>query len=110
MMLGFGRRDGDGADGACRLIVEERDPGGAVVGGAPDAAVVEADIEDVGLAGNARKRAGAAGARGPDLTPVHLGIEFGVERLGRGEGCECSYRKAGKNKTPEARQVQSGLS
>ena len=81
--VGIGRRDGDGADRAGGLVIEQRRPGGTVVGGAPDAAVVEADVEDVGLAGHAGKRAGASGARRPDGAPVHLGIKLGVERLGR---------------------------
>ena len=66
------RRDGDGADRAGRLVVEERHPVGAVVGRAPDAAVVEADVEDVRLARHAGQRAGAAGARRADVAPVHL--------------------------------------
>ena len=85
--VGVGGRYGDGADGAGGFAVEEGDPGGTVVGGAPDAAVIEADIEDVGLAGDAGEGAGAAGARWADGAPVHLRIEPRIERL-RGEGRE----------------------
>ena len=56
-------------------LVEERRPGRAVVGGAPDAAVIEADVEDVGLAGHAGERPRAAGPGRSDGAPVHLGIE-----------------------------------
>ena len=66
------RRDGDRADRAGRLVVEQRHPVGAVVGRAPDAAVVEADVEDVRLAGDAGQRAGASGARRADVAPAHL--------------------------------------
>ena len=83
--VGIGGRHGDGADGAGRLVIEQRNPGGAEVGGAPDAAVVEADIEDVGLAGHAGKRARASGAGRPDGSPVHLGIESAVDVLSRRE-------------------------
>ena len=85
--VGIGRRHGDGADRAGGLVVEQRRPGGAVVGGAPDAAVIEADVEDVGLAGHAGEGARAPGAGRADRAPVHLGIEPGIERL-RGEGRE----------------------
>src|SRR5207237_419135 len=47
-----GGGDGDGADRAGALVIEERVPGRAVVGGAPDAAVIEADVRDVRLAGD----------------------------------------------------------
>src|SRR5215471_14720926 len=42
------RRDGDRADRAGRLTVEERLPGRAVVRRAPHAAVIETDVCDVG--------------------------------------------------------------
>jgi len=68
---GVGRRDRDGADGARGLAVEDRRPVRSVVGGSPDASVVEADVEHVRLAGHSGQRPGAARARGPDLAPVH---------------------------------------
>ena len=86
--VGVGGRDGDGADGAGGLVVEERRPGGTVIGGAPDAAVIEADVEDVGLAGDAGESARAAGARRSDGAPVHLGIKAGIDRLRGREGRE----------------------
>ena len=68
--VGIGRRDGERADGAGRLIVEDRLPGAAVVGGLPDAAVVDADVEDVGLAGHAGRPDGAAAAERADHPPA----------------------------------------
>ena len=81
------RRDGDRADRAGRLIVEQRHPVGAVVGRSPDAAVVEAGVEDVGLARNAGQRAGASGARRADVAPAHLAER---EVLGGGRRT-CTY-------------------
>ena len=92
--VGVGRRDRDGADGAGGLVIEERNPGGPVIGGAPDAAVIEADIEDIRLAGHARKRARAAGPGRPDGPPVHLGIKFGIDGLSRG-----NLRQRGQTET-----------
>jgi hypothetical protein len=70
--IGIGRCDGDGADRAGGLVVEDRDPVGAVVGRPPHAAVVEAGVEGVGERGDARDRARASGAGGADLAPAHL--------------------------------------
>ena len=70
--VGVRRRDGDRADRAGRLVVEQRHPVGAVVGRSPDAAVVEAGVEHVRLAGDAGQRAGASGASRADVAPAHL--------------------------------------
>src|ERR1022692_4468422 len=43
------RRNGDGANGAGRLIVEDRRPGAPVVIGLPYAAVHRANVEDIRL-------------------------------------------------------------
>ena len=70
------RRDGDRADRARRLVVEERHPRRPVVGRAPHAAVVEAGVEHVRLAGTPDRararpartgRSGASAARGSCL-------------------------------------------
>ena len=45
------RRHRHRADGAGGLVVEDGIPGAAVVVRLPDAAVVDADVEDVGLIG-----------------------------------------------------------
>ena len=65
--LRVGGRDGDGADRAGGLLVEDRLPGAAVVGGLPDAAVDRADVEDVGLAGNAAEARVRPPRNGPTL-------------------------------------------
>ena len=83
--VGVGGRDSDGADGAGGLGIEEGLPGGTVVSGAPDTAVIETDIEDVGLAGDAGQSAGTSGAGRADLTPVHFGIEVRRDGLSLGE-------------------------
>ena len=79
-----GRRDRDSADGAGGLVIEQGRPGGAVIRGAPDAAVIETDVEHVGLAGHARQSTRASGAGRADLPPVHFGIKVGRNRLGNG--------------------------
>jgi hypothetical protein len=97
--VGVGGSDGDGADGAGGLVIEERVPRGAVIGGAPDAAVIEADVENVGLAGDAGKGASAAGAGRADLSASASRNKASGRSLGRaspvpGEGaslfCECT--------------------
>ena len=65
------RRHGDRANGARRLRVEQRHPRRAVVGRAPDSAVVESDVKDARLARHAGQRARAAGSRRADLSPRH---------------------------------------
>ena len=85
-----GRRDGEGADGAGRLVVEDRLPGAAVVGGLPDAAVVDADVEDVGLAGHAGGADGAAAAERADHAPAQAGVERRGEGLRGGAGHEAA--------------------
>ena len=60
--VGIGGRDGERADGAGGLVVEDGVPGAAVIGGLPDAAVAHADVEDVGLPGDPLGGFGASGA------------------------------------------------
>ena len=79
-MLGSDGRHGDRADRPRGLVVEQRRPGGTEIGGAPDAAVVEADVEDVGLAGHSGESPGASSAGRAYGAPVHLGVKFRVER------------------------------
>ena len=92
--VGVRRRHRDGANRAGGLVVEERRPGGAVVGGAPDAAVVEADVEHVGLARRTGERPRASGPRGSDRAPMHLGGDVG--RLGGGAGGLGQQRRNGE--------------
>ena len=50
--------------------IEDRLPRAAGVGGFPDAAVVDADVEDIGLGGDAGGADGAAGAERADVAPL----------------------------------------
>ena len=61
--VGIGRRDGDGADGRGRLIVEDRLPGEAAVGRLPDAAGRRGRVVDHRIAGDAAGPADAAAGR-----------------------------------------------
>ncbi len=75
--VGVGGGEGDGADGAGGLVVEEGLPGAAEIIGLPDAAVVDADVEDVGLGGDAGGADGAAATVGSDIAPAKAGIVGG---------------------------------
>src|SRR5260370_36391439 len=81
--VGIGRRHGDRANRAGGFVIEAARPGGALIAASPDAAIVEPDIRHVGMAGGTRNSPCASGPRRTDGAPVHLGIQLGVERLGR---------------------------
>jgi hypothetical protein len=70
--VGIGRRYGYIADGAGGLVVKDRRPGAAEVGGLPYAPVVDTYIKGVGLLGNAGTSHGATTPMGPDHTPVQI--------------------------------------
>ena len=82
--VGVRRGDGDGADGADGNAVCRRDgePGAAGVFGLPDAAADGAEVEGVGLAGNAGDAVGAASAHGSDVAPVQA-VEQSLRILAR---------------------------
>jgi hypothetical protein len=87
--VGVGGGDGDRADRAGGLVVEDRLPRPAVVGRLPDAAVHDADVEEAGPPGDARGGLRAAAAEGADRPPAQLGEEAWLERragLGHGHG------------------------
>jgi len=77
----IGRGDGESADGAGGLIVENGIPGVAEVRGFPDAAVDGGHVEHIGLMRNARDGDGAASAERADAAPAHFGEEFLIELL-----------------------------
>ena len=87
---------GDRPDRAGRLLVEDRHPVGAVVGGPPDPAVVEAGVKGIGLAGDAGQRTCATGPRGADVAPTHF-----AER-----DLLCGNRRAGASQGGEDRENQ----
>src|SRR5207248_3053692 len=74
----IGRRNGDRADRAGRLIVEDRRPDAAVVGRLPDAAVVHADVEKARLSRHAGRGDGASAAKWSDAAPTHCGRRIGL--------------------------------
>ena len=65
------RCHGNRADGPRGLLVEDRLPVRAVVGGAPDTAVIEAGVSNVGLRGRPGDGTRTSSARWTDSTPVH---------------------------------------
>ncbi len=73
-VLGIGRGHGQRADGGHRLVVENRAPAAAAVGGLPDAARRRADVVGVRVAGNARGgRDAVADRRTHEAEPQALG-------------------------------------
>ncbi len=93
---GVGGRDRDRADRLRLLLIEDRLPGAPGVAGLPDATVDRADVEDVGLRGDARHRPGAPAAQRADHAPAEIRVEAGAWvrggcALGRREG-ECAER------------------
>src|SRR5229473_4217189 len=78
----IGRSNGESADGAARLVVENRIPSVAEIGGLPDAAVDGGHVENVGLVRHAGDGNGAASAERADAAPAHFGIELLIELLG----------------------------
>ncbi len=80
--VGIGRCNDDCADGAGRLMIEDRIPGAPVVVGLPHPAVYRADVEDIRLARNAGEGARAAAAKRPDVAPVHFREHRRVDLLG----------------------------
>src|SRR5256885_1503086 len=80
--VGIGWGDRERADRAGRLAVEQRRPGAPIIRGPPYAAVVDADVEEVGLTRHARPRHRATTAKRADRPPVELVEERRVVLLG----------------------------
>src|SRR5258708_3195211 len=74
--IGVGWRDGNRADRAGRLVVENGLPRVAGVGCPPNASVHCSHVEDIRLARDAGDGDGAAAAERPDAAPAHLAIKF----------------------------------
>src|SRR5260370_37397902 len=74
--IGVGWRDGNRADRAGRLVVENGIPRVAGVGCLPNASVHCSHIEDIRLVRGAGDGDGAAAAERPDAAPAHLAIKF----------------------------------
>ena len=87
------RRDGDRADRADRLLIEDRLPRAPRVGGFPDAAVDRAEIEMLRLVRHAGDREHAAAAKRADQPPRKIVVETGVN-VGAGDiGVDCAGEK-----------------
>src|SRR5260370_7676900 len=71
--VGIGRRNGDGADRARVLIVEDRLPGVARVRGLPYAAVDRGHVENIGLVRHASEGHGAPAPKQANAPPPHFG-------------------------------------
>ena len=73
--VGIAGRNGDGADGAGGLVVENRVPSIAEVVGFPDATIDLRHIEDAGLLVDTGDGHGAAAAERSDAAPAKVGVE-----------------------------------
>src|SRR6267143_6625808 len=87
--------DGESADGAGGLIVENRTPGVAEIRGFPDTAVDGGHVEHIGLVRHARDGHGAASAEWADAAPAHFGIQLLIELL-----CVCRSAKNSRGDDP----------
>ena len=76
--VGIGGCDGDGADGARGLIVEDGIPGVAEVVRSPDAAIDLSHVKDAGLLRDAGDGDGASAAEGADAAPAEFGVDRGI--------------------------------
>src|ERR1700732_4327285 len=76
--VGIRRSHRDGADRLRRLVIEDGIPGASVIIGLPYSAVDLANVENVGLGGNADSGSSAAAAKRTNHPPV----EFLVSILG----------------------------
>src|SRR6267143_268249 len=72
----IGWRNGEGADGAGRLIIENRIPGIAEVRRFPDAAVDCGHVKDIRLARHAADSYGAPAAKRANTAPAHFVEKF----------------------------------
>jgi hypothetical protein len=80
--VGVRRRNRQRSDRASRLVVENRRPGTAGVGGLPDAAIDDSDVKRVGTAWHTVERLGTTGPMRSDVAPAELGEHAAVERRG----------------------------
>ena len=75
----IGRRDCEGADRSGRLLLENRRPDAAGIGGLPYAAIDDADIERVRLAWHAVERLRPARTMRSNVAPLHFAEQSRVE-------------------------------
>jgi hypothetical protein len=77
----IGRRNGEIADRASGLVVKDRLPCAAGIGRFPDAAVIDADVENIRLRWYAGGTDSAAGASRSDQSHAHILVERAVDAL-----------------------------
>src|SRR5712664_2054568 len=77
----IGWSNGQRADGAGGLVVEDRIPSVPEIGGLPDTAIDGSHVENVRLVRHAGDGHRAASAERPDAAPAHFGIELLIELL-----------------------------
>src|ERR1700732_4974932 len=80
--IGIGVGDGDATDGGSGLLIEERVPGNASVGGFPNAAGDGAKIVRVWLAWDAAHAQSPAATERADEAPFHSAVGLGIKRIG----------------------------
>src|SRR5215467_1724036 len=103
--VGIGWSDGEIADRANGLAVEDRFPGRAGIGALPHASVYRAHVEEIGLAGNADCGQCASPAKRADQTPAEAGVKCKINRLGQG-----GLQRETKQKSEGAKKGSSPVS
>ena len=95
------RRDRNGADGACGLIIEDRIPSAAKVSRLPDSAVVRRHVENVRLSRDASDRHRATAAKGTDRSPVKFLVHRRIVLLAGKRGRENKHASRYEQKPEE---------
>ena len=109
---GVGSRGGDrhASDGSGRLVVEDREPGPAIVGRFPDPAVVDADEKLVRTARDPSSSDGSSASMGADAPPTQMLGEHGVDGLGHSRGYrQGEYGGSDKRADLHAGQFATGM-
>src|SRR6266513_1438095 len=75
------------ADRASRLLVEDGCPDATIIGRLPDAAVVDADVEDIRLTSNARCPNRPPAPERPDHSPLKTGVKRWIDSLRADRAC-----------------------
>src|SRR4029079_7884855 len=107
-------RDDERADRSGRLTVKDWSPGASGISGFPDAAIADANVKGVRLAGMSCSRLGPSGAQRTNVAPPHFGEQLLIDwpggprslcdgpRVGSGTGGKCCRRNKERANSSQA--------